>query len=212
MYNLFTFFRLFCFKLKVNQNISIWKLWNIGGGPFDIHTHTDEKREGNTMDSESQNNANPIENATTSDHTTNDEHNQQQPTSESSTDHSNIVDLIGNGQLVKKVCEPFRLINWTNLNLKQFVKFVCPRVSGINSRTRWFPAAAREHLQNKFSWQIGGWHDRWRSTKLQCSSWRCGSGARCRYGNPIDDRRRSGWNFCWIKICVRCTRPNQRKR
>lgn len=59
------------------------------------------------MDSESQNNVNPIENATTSDHTTNDEHKpqqqQQSATSESSTDQSNVVDLIGNGQLVKKV-------------------------------------------------------------------------------------------------------------
>lgn len=61
------------------------------------------------MDSESQNNVNPIENATTSDHTANDEHKQQQPqsTSESSTDQSNIVDLIGNGQLVKKVSGNF---------------------------------------------------------------------------------------------------------
>lgn len=99
------------------------------------------------MDSESQNIANPIENATTSDHTTNDEHNQQQPTSESSTDHSNIVDLIGNGQLVKKVCElPRQLNNWMDLNSKKFVAFYYSRVPGIDSRTRRFPAAAREHL------------------------------------------------------------------
>lgn len=59
------------------------------------------------MDSESQNHVNPIENATTSDHTTNDEHNQQKSAeaSESSSDQKNIVDLIGNGQLVKKVSE-----------------------------------------------------------------------------------------------------------
>lgn len=57
------------------------------------------------MDSESQNSANPIENATTTDHTTSDEHKPQQPPSESSTEQKNIVDLIGNGQLVKKVCE-----------------------------------------------------------------------------------------------------------
>lgn len=59
------------------------------------------------MDSESsQNNVNSDENATTtttSDTTTNDEHKQQSTEpSESSTDQSNIVDLIGNGQLVKK--------------------------------------------------------------------------------------------------------------
>lgn len=72
------------------------------------------------MDSESQNNVNPIENATTSDHTTNDEHKQQQSTeaSESSTDQSNIVDLIGNGQLVKKVSELHNnLLTWMKSNL-----------------------------------------------------------------------------------------------
>lgn len=58
------------------------------------------------MESESQNSSNPVEITTTPDpSTTNDEHKQQsaQSASESSTDQSNIVDLIGNGQLVKKV-------------------------------------------------------------------------------------------------------------
>lgn len=55
------------------------------------------------MDSESQNNGNSVENATTSDTTMNDEHNQQSAeVSQNSTDQSNIVDLIGNGQIVKK--------------------------------------------------------------------------------------------------------------
>lgn len=68
------------------------------------------------MDSESnQNNLSPVENVTTSDAaTTNDEHKQQQSTeaSESSNDQSNIVDLIGNGQLVKKVREYSNLFHF----------------------------------------------------------------------------------------------------
>lgn len=55
------------------------------------------------MDSE--NKSSPIENTTTPDPAaSNDEHKpQSNEASESSPDQSNIVDLIGNGQLVKKV-------------------------------------------------------------------------------------------------------------
>lgn len=67
------------------------------------------------MDSDSQNNLNPIEQATTSDYTPNDEQKQQQSTSESSTDQSNIVNLIGNGQYIEKVCR--NLINYSQLKL-----------------------------------------------------------------------------------------------
>lgn len=59
------------------------------------------------MESESQNQSNPVETTPTSDSTTatNDEHKPKpNEASESSTDQSDIVDLIGNGQLVKKVC------------------------------------------------------------------------------------------------------------
>lgn len=85
------------------------------------------------MDSESQNSSNPIENTTTPDSTTTTTADKPQPTeaSDSSTDQSNIVDLIGNGQLVKKVFQ-----NLTSMRLEPIRISTVASPIGIDSRTR----------------------------------------------------------------------------
>lgn len=163
------------------------------------------------MDSDTKTSANPVDSTTEA--TTVEENKTTEENSESS-EQKNVIDVIGNGQLVKKVFANLEKLLEKSLVLLKCVWFdlIRPNHTDIKGRWRWFSATKRKHMQNKFGWQIGRWNSCRRFAKLCSTSRRCWGRTRCWYGNSTNDCGWTSRNIMWCTICIRWAGLDERKR